>query len=170
VVIAVDPVEGSEAQGYGPEADYVAGTLIPWARSRYGLSADPEDVVVTGTSRRGLMATLVAFQRPDAVGKALSLSGSFYWSPPGHPEAEWLTSRFAGEPRRDVRLYLAVGSLETVVTPQNRGLYLLATNRHMRDVLVARGYPHAYREVVGVHDEITWQSALASGLVELLSE
>lgn len=31
-----------------------------------------------------------------------------------------------------------------------------------------RGYDHSYEELVGVHDEITWQTALARGLVALL--
>jgi enterochelin esterase family protein len=169
LVIAMDPLEGSEERSYAPEADYVADVLLPWARSRYLMPLEPDEVVVTGTSRRGLVAVIAAFSRPDAIGKALALSGSFYWSPEGE-EPEWLARQLADGRRRDIRLYLAAGSLETVVTPRNRGLYLLATNRHLRDVLAAKGYPHAYEEVVGVHDEITWQSALAEGLVVLLSE
>lgn len=169
LVIAMDLLEGSEEHSYAPEADYVADVLLPWARSRYLMPLEPDEVVVTGSSRRGLVAVIAAFSRPDAIGKALALSGSFYWSPEGE-EPEWLARRLANSHRRDIRLYLAAGSLETVVTPRNRGLYLLATNRHLRDVLAAKGYPYVYEELVGVHDEITWQSALADGLVALLSD
>jgi enterochelin esterase family protein len=69
---------------------------------------------------------------------------------------------------RDIELYVATGTLETVVTPTNRGHYPLATARHLRDVLEAKGYDYDYDEFVGVHDEMNWQSALADGLRALL--
>jgi enterochelin esterase family protein len=96
------------------------------------------------------------------------LSGSFYWRPEGDEEFEWLTRRFAREPKRDIELYVTAGTLETVVTPTNRGHYQLATARHLRDVLEAKGYDYVYEEFVGVHDEMNWQSALADALRALL--
>jgi hypothetical protein len=83
-------------------------------------------------------------------------------------EFEWLTRRFAREPKRDIELYVTAGTLETVVTPTNRGHYQLATARHLRDVLEAKGYDYVYEEFVGVHDEMNWQSALADALRALL--
>lgn len=168
IVVTFDMGERAEESRYRGEAAFVADTLLPWARSRWPISTDPEDVIVTGTSRRGLAATIAALERPDAIGRALSLSGSFYWRPEGEAELEWLARRVAGEPRRDVRLYLTAGTLETAITPTNEGHALLATNRHLRDVLTAKGYDIVYREFVGVHDEMNWQSALADGLRALI--
>jgi enterochelin esterase family protein len=168
IVITLDLADGAADRRYAGEAAFLADTLLPWARSRWPISTAPEEVIVTGTSRRGLAATIAAFERPDAVGMALPLSGSFYWRPEGEEEFEWLTRRFAEEPRRHIELYVTAGTLETVVTPTNRGHYQLATARHLRDVLEAKEYDFVYMEFVGVHDEINWQSALADGLRALL--
>lgn len=168
IVITVDLAEGADVRRFAGEAAFLADTLLPWARSHWPISTAPEEVIVTGTSRRGLAATIAAFERPDAVGMALPLSGSFYWRPEGEEEFEWLTRRFAEEPRRHIQLYVTAGTLETVVTPTNRGHYQLATARHLRDVLEAKEYDFVYMEFVGVHDEMNWQSALADGLRALL--
>jgi enterochelin esterase family protein len=168
IVITVDLAEGADARRYAGEAAFLADTLVPWARCRWPISTAPEDVIATGTSRRGLAATIAVFERPDAIGMALPLSGSFYWRPEGDEEFEWLTRRFAREPKRDIELYVTAGTLETVVTPTNRGHYQLATARHLRDVLEAKGYDYVYEEFVGVHDEMNWQSALADALRALL--
>jgi enterochelin esterase-like enzyme len=40
-------------------------------------------------------------------------------------------------------------------------------NRHLRDVLLARGHPVTYVEFDGGHDFVCWQGALADGLIAL---
>lgn len=169
VVVALADLEGeSEPTRYEVTADFVAERFLPWLRDRYGVSARPEDVVVSGTSRRGMVASLVAFRRPDAVGNVLSLSGSYYWKPADEIEYEWVPRLYADHPRLPVRFYLTAGELETVVTPGNAGHYMVATNRRFRDVLTAAGYRLTYTEFNGVHSELSWQDGLARGLVELL--
>ena len=69
---------------------------------------------------------------------------------------------------RPVQLYVAAGELETVVTPGNAGHYMVATNRHFRNVLLAAGYRFTYRELNGVHSELNWQDGLAEGLIRLI--
>lgn len=168
LVLSVDLADGGEAGAYRTDVTFLADTLLPWARARWDLAAEPSGVVATGTSRRGLVAAIAGFDRPDAVGKVLALSGSFHWSPPGE-EREWLARRVAVEPTQPVEFFLAAGSLETVVTAGNRGHYMLSTNRHLRDVLRARGNRVVYREFGGGHDELGWQTPLALGLSELLA-
>jgi len=138
-------------------------------RSRFHISTDPADIVLAGMSRRGLVATYAAFQRPDAIGKIVSMSGSFYWSPPGEAELEWLPALFARTERRPIRLYLSAGAFETGLSNTNRGHYLLATNRHMRDVLTARQYDFTLVESHAVHHEANWEDQLAAGLAWLWS-
>ena len=55
-------------------------------------------------------------------------------------------SLFAKTNRQRLRLYLAAGTFETGLSDSNQGHYLLATNRHMRDVLVAKQYDFGYVE------------------------
>jgi len=65
-----------------------------------------------------------------------------------------------------------VGEFETVPqfgpTPGEDGPTLLATNRHLRDVLRAKGYDVRYTEFAGSHDYIWWRGTLANGLMTLL--
>ncbi|MGE3525456.1 MAG: alpha/beta hydrolase [Gemmatimonadales bacterium] len=168
LVVVPEPDRSDERTRYAGITAFLADTVLPAIRARYAVSPGPEDVVVTGTSRRGLMAAVAAVNRPDAIGAVLSLSGSFYWAPPGEGRYEWLSARVAREPRKPLRWFVASGSLETVVTPGNHGHYMVGTNRHLNDVLTAKGYTHFYEEFAGVHHEANWEDALATGLRLLL--
>jgi enterochelin esterase family protein len=82
-------------------------------------------------------------------------------------EHEWLAAQFARAPRGGVRFYLNVGLLESGPSPGNSPSQLVA-NRHLRDVLRARGDDVTYRELNGGHDYIGWPAGLADGLLTLL--
>ena len=170
VMLAANLPAGGGLAQMNMTAEYVADRLLPTLRTELNLTSDPRRVVVSGTSLRGLIATYTAFERPDAAGNVLSLSGSFYWKPDGQSAYEWLTHRFATEEMKPVRLFVAVGTLETVVTRTNRGHYMLATNRHLRDVLLARGYQLDYWEFAGAHTDLSWQDGLARGMVSLIGD
>jgi len=45
---------------------------------------------------------------------------------------------------------------------------ILETSRHLRDVLLAKGYSVTYQEFPGGHDYLTWRGSLADGLIALL--
>ena len=151
--------------GYKPTIDFAADELLPYLRERYDISRDPERVIAMGTSRRGLVATMLAFERPDAIARVISMSGSFYWRQNENEEFEWLAKQIALNDTKPMNLYLAAGKLETVVTPNNQGHYLLSTNRHLRNVLWAKNYKMQYHEFMGVHHELCWQGEIARGLI-----
>jgi len=46
---------------------------------------------------------------------------------------------------------------------------ILDCNRHLRDVLTAKGYELDYSEVAGGHEPLTWRGGIAPGLTQLLS-
>jgi len=48
------------------------------------------------------------------------------------------------------------------------GGMVLETSRHMRDVLLAKGYEVNYQQFVGDHDYLSWRGTLATGLIELI--
>lgn len=168
VVALADLESGADATRYESTTAFVAERFLPWLAERYNTTLDAGRVVISGTSRRGMVAALVAHRRADAVGNVISLSGSYYWRPAGEPEYEWVPRLYAGSPVQPVKLYVTAGELETVVTPGNAGHYLVATNRHFRDVLSAAVYKFIYREFNGVHSELNWQDGLADGLVRLI--
>ncbi|MCD9141042.1 enterochelin esterase [Streptomyces albireticuli] len=141
--------------------DWLADVLLPWAADAYGATGDPARTVVAGQSAGGLTAAFAAFRRPERFGNALSQSGSFWW--PDDTEfdggSEWLTRQYAVREKQPVRFHLEVGLQEWMLLPQNR---------HLRNVLEARGYEVTYREFNGGHDYACWRGGLADGLAGLL--
>ncbi|MFP2911100.1 alpha/beta hydrolase-fold protein [Pyxidicoccus sp. 3LFB2] len=147
--------------------DELATGLLPCVRGELRLPDDASRTVVGGWSFGGLAAAFAGLRHPEVFGNVLSQSGSFWWAPDGAEEHEWLASQFACSPRRQVRFHLNVGLLENGPSPGNSPSQLVA-NRHLRDVLRARGYDVSYRELNGGHDYIGWRGGLADGLMSLL--
>lgn len=98
---------------------------------------------------------------PEVFGNVLSQSGAYQYRP---DDPERLIRRFATRARLPLRFYLEAGLLEVNETPS-----LLHENRHLRDVLEAKGYEVIYSEFNGRHDHIDWRGSLSSGLMALLA-
>jgi enterochelin esterase-like enzyme len=147
----------------------LANGLLPLVRRELRLPDNPARTVIGGWSYGGLAAAFAGLRHPEVFGNVLSQSGSFWWAPEGAEEHEWLSSQFALSPHRELRVYLNVGLLEGGPSPKNSPSQLVA-NRHLRDVLRARGYEVTYRELNGGHDYIGWPAGLADGLIALLAQ
>jgi enterochelin esterase family protein len=153
-------------------ADFLAQELLPWARQRYQFSADPEQVIVGGSSYGGLAAAHAAFRHPEVFGSVLSQSGSFGYYP-GWDRGDrtdsspfgWLIRQFATTRRLPIRFYLEAGLFETGHSGSN-----LAENRRMRDVLDAKGYSVVYSEFAGGHEYLNWRGSVADGLIALAGQ
>jgi enterochelin esterase family protein len=154
---------------YPPFADFLAKELVPWARQRYRVSAEPERSIVGGVSLGGLSAAYCALRYPEVFGNVLSQSGAF-WYFPGYENQEendaspfgWLTRQFVTTPKLPVRFYLEAGLFENDC-PET----LLAQNRRLRDVLEAKGYSVVYSEFAGGHEFLSWRGSVADGLIAL---
>jgi enterochelin esterase family protein len=109
----------------------------------------------------------VAYRYPGVFGNVLSQSGAFWRGNEGSSsDFEWLTSQFERSPKLPVRFYLVVGSAET--TKNFSGRSMVETSRHLRDVLVAKGYGVGYLEFPGgEHKPESWRAELADGLIFL---
>jgi enterochelin esterase family protein len=66
-----------------------------------------------------------------------------------------------------VSFYLEVGRVKDRLEG-NDGTSLLAANRHLRDVLIAKGYAVRYEEVYCDHDPVRWRRALPDALIATL--
>lgn len=148
---------------YAPTVEFLAGELLPWVRARWKVSAAP--ATIGGSSYGGLAAAFAAFRAPELFGQVLAQSGSFWWRPLGELEHEWLTRQFVASPRLPLQFYLSVGRGEA--RARIRPNQLIAS-RHMRDVLLAKGYPVRYAETDGKHDHAAWRATLADALAALL--
>jgi enterochelin esterase family protein len=65
-----------------------------------------------------------------------------------------------------LRFYVDAGSFEADMN--GAGFSILEPSRHMRDLLLAKGYEVHYHEFVGGHDYLSWRGTLADGLIALL--
>jgi len=142
---------------------FLARELLPWLGRRYRLRVDGSRTVVAGSSLGAIAAVDAACRYPRLFSKVLVQSGAFQWPGPGIS----LMQEFARSPRRPLRFYLEAGKFETVVFP-GMATSLLGSVRHMRDVLVAKGYPITYSEFDGGHDYACWSGTLGNGLLTLL--
>jgi enterochelin esterase-like enzyme len=155
-----------EMSCHPPFAEFLAGELIPWVRHGYRVTDDPARTAIAGSSLGGLAAACAAVRHPEVFGNVLSLSGSFYWSPAGEAEPEWLARQLAAGPKLPLRFYLEAGLMED---KPREGVSLLTANRHLRTVLQARGNAVEYREFNGGHSVLNWRGSFADGLLTLFS-
>ena len=150
-------------------ADFLNNELIPWVRSNYNVAKDPGQVVVAGSSFGGIASVYAAFRHPETFGNILCQSGSFWWSAPkpeSYAEPNFLAKEIVKSPKLPLRFYMDAGSFE--VDLNGGGGAILEPSRHMRDVLLAKGYEVHYQENVGGHDYLSWRGSLADGLIALV--
>src|SRR5581483_2216203 len=155
--------------------DFLHSELIPWLRRNYNVTTDPQRVTIGGCSYGGLAATCAAYRHPETFGNVLSQSGSYWWTPPTDPsnsesfaagaEPSYVAQLFVNSPKLPIRFYLDAGSLELDRTGE--GSSILVPNRHLRDVLRAKGYEVFYQEFQGAHDYQSWRGTIADGLILL---
>jgi len=144
-------------------ADFLANELMPWARKQ-GISAPAARTIIGGSSYGGLASAYAALRHPEVFGNVLSQSGSYWWSPAAE-EDQWLTRQFVAVRKLPVRFFLGAGLFESGRGGQPG---ILETNRHLRDVLLAKGYLVTHREVAGGHDYLVWRGTLSDGLLDLI--
>jgi enterochelin esterase family protein len=86
-------------------------------------------------------------------------------------DGNWLQRKFIASPRVPVQFYMNAGVFEAAFWGGPGGVAgILESNRHMRDVLLAKGYKVTYQEFVGGHDYLSWRGLLADGLIALFGE
>jgi enterochelin esterase-like enzyme len=157
-------------------AEFLDQELVPWLRGNYRVTTNPRDVVVGGVSHGGLAAVCAAMRHPETFGNVLSQSGTVWWFPgadlneialrTGDRESNWVARQFIERPKLPVRFFLEAGLFENDVF--GSGGQILETNRHLRDVLRAKGYDVHYQDFVGGHDWLNWRGSLADGIITLL--
>jgi enterochelin esterase family protein len=170
-------------------ADFMANELVPWIRSHYNVTKDPKQTVLTGYSAGGLASAYVALRHPEVFGNVLSQSGAFWWSfehnggvcgsrcpesggrggdgsRDATTEGNIMVKQILASPKLPLRFYLAVGTFE--YDRNGGGGEILEGTRHLRDVLLAKGYQVHYQQFVGGHDGLSWRGTLSDGLIALL--
>jgi len=175
IVGNVKGMRGTELPCNPTFAEFLNSELIPWLRRNYNVTRDPQRVTIGGYSYGGLAATCAAYRHPETFGNVLSQSGSYWWTPPPDPskpdtfapgaDPSYVAQLFVKSPKLPLRFYLDAGSME--LDRDGDGSSILVTNRHLRDVLRAKGYEVFYQEFQGAHDYLSWRGTIADGLILL---
>jgi enterochelin esterase family protein len=142
--------------------DFVASELVPWLQQEYHVTNKPEQRIIGGLSLGGLAAAYTAMRHSDVFGNVLAQSGSFQFRA---DDEKGLIRQFVLASKLPIHFYLEAGLLETGDSPS-----LLHSNRHLRDVLEAKGYDVKYSEFNGRHDHICWRGSLSQGLMALMTK
>jgi enterochelin esterase family protein len=180
VAIFVDnPDQATRTRELTPNPDFpefLVSELLPWVHARYNVTTDPRLAVVAGSSFGGLAAIYAALRHPESFGNVLCQSGDFSWAPDhihmmgrladATTETGWLAKEFIRSPKLPIRFHMDAGTFE--VGQVGTGGNVLETSRHMRDVLLGKGYEVHYEQFVGDHDYLSWRGTLADGLIELI--
>jgi enterochelin esterase family protein len=150
---------------------FLADELLPMVERKYRFTTDAAHTVLGGDSLGGLAGAYAVLRRPDAFGRVLSQSGAFQFKnindAKDSDEPEWLARQFLKAPPTQASFYLEVGRMED--RPEGSdGTTLLASNRHLRDVLQAKGYTVHYAEVYGDHNPVHWRRMLPDALIAML--
>ena len=159
---------------------FLVSELLPWIREHYQVVKTPASTAVGGASRGALAATCAALDHPEIFGNVFSQSGFFVYKDKNwfrrvgndvapdnatQEEKAWqdygsVITEFVRRPRREIRLYLEAGVFENTYHPS-----VLMANRHLRDVLLAKGYSIQYEEFAGHHSTVNFRGSLATALI-----
>jgi enterochelin esterase family protein len=158
--------------------DFLIRELLPWLRACVSLSPDPAQTAIGGASAGGLAAAFAALHHPQVFGNILAQGGAFWMMPgwddrrivPEGGEHGWLIRQFVQAERLPLRFHLDVGIYEIFKPARSLPSCGLAINRHMRDVLEAKGYPVHYAEFSGGHDFVGWRTAFPDAVRALLGD
>ena len=162
--------EPNRSTEYGMNDDYLSffcEELVPSIDGKYRTIQDRNSRVVIGDSYGGLISTYIAFARSEVFGKVCSQSGYYSFSD------DRLIGMFQDSLKKDIRLYLHVGTYEKKIGPDfipDKEQDFLSANRRMRMVLENKGYDYLYAESREGHTWGNWRSHLRGALTYLLSE
>jgi enterochelin esterase family protein len=151
----------------GVWSEFLVKEAIPWIESSGHVRIGTKGVLIAGSSMGGLAAGCAAIDHPEVFGKVLAQSGSFYRAPAGE-EPEFLARRLAQSKRLPVEFYLETGLLETAAIP-SRDPSMLTASRHLRDVLIAKGYHVEFHDRFSGHEHVAWRATLSDGLIALFT-
>ena len=151
---------------------FVVEVVLPAARVRYGVTADPARTGIMGASLGGLAAFDLAWRQPRVFGFAGVFSGSFWWRGDNSSPAAQQSSRLAHRLVREtpqpprLRLWFEAGTKDEDSDRDGNGVIdAIQDTTELIDELARRGFKRGtdmrYIEMAGgQHNEATWARAL----------
>jgi enterochelin esterase-like enzyme len=115
----------------------------------------------------GLEAIFTAITRSDVFGLSAGQSGAYSVDDDAiidRLETAGMAYDIGGTSRRDLRMYLVVGTYETGISGDSSTEDLLAANRRLADVLKSTKYSFMYDERPEGHSWGLWKGTLGQAL------
>lgn len=169
VVALVDNVNREAEMGCNIEfSNFLSDELTYYLEDKNNLKIG-NDNCICGFSLGGVGALYTSINRVDVYKNVIMVSTPLYWSPKDYPESGYLPWYIAQKQKSPANIYVECGKMEDHSEFQRYfgGTSNLLTNRHLRNVLIAKGYKHNYYEYEGGHDFIQWSDSLKRGLLYL---
>jgi enterochelin esterase-like enzyme len=162
------PTRGNDLGCSDAFLSYLNDEVVSFIRKKYDTSPDPLQTLIGGDSLGGVTASCAGLRHSNTFGLILSQSGAYWYelTKADYAEPNWMARQFIAAQKLPLRFYMDAGTNE--IDTSGRGADILLTNRHLRDVLRARGYDVYYQEFEGDHEFINWRGTLADGLIVLL--
>ncbi len=151
LALFVPPLErGREYSGdlRGEYIRFIAGTLVPWAESRFRTLADPSKRAVLGASDGGNISLCIGLRHPGLFGCVVAHSSNVQ---------EDIRDAFRDGPEKKLRFYMDLGKYDIPV--------LIPRVRECVSVLRSRGYDVVYREYPEGHNWGFWRAHLGDALI-----
>ncbi|MFJ6610351.1 enterochelin esterase domain-containing protein [Streptomyces sp. NPDC091289] len=136
-------------------AAFLADALLPWARTRWPLTADPDRTAVSGQGLGGTAALYAGLTRPERFGRVLVQSPSPGWRPGDAPRTD---GGGGGDRTSGPVVHLDLGLHDGAASAEHAEALVA--------VLRARGHRVSRTVHNGGRDLACWQGLLADALVE----
>ena len=133
--------------------------LLPLIANQLNWQHDPAKTIVAGQSFGGLASVYACLNWPEYYGKALSLSGSFWW--PNRGQASGFL------PQQLAQQAPSIASRKIILEAGRRETLICEANREMEKWLTYYQIPHELHYVEGGHDALWWRGSLLAGLQAL---
>jgi len=167
VVALVDSIDREKEMGCNQQfSNFLSNELTAYIEEKTSIKLG-HDNCICGFSMGGIGALYTAINRTKVYKNALMVSTPLYWSPQDYKESEYLSWYIAHKQTKPANIYIECGKMEDHSEFQRffGGTSNLLSNRHLRNVLIAKAYKHRYYEYEGGHDFIQWGDSLERGLL-----